>query len=55
MAKNKTIPTRVPATEYLATLDEKQRATCTALDEMMRTATGQPSVMWARASSATAT
>ena len=47
MAKNKTIPTRGPATEYLASLeDEKQRATSTALDEMMRTATGKPAVMW---------
>ena len=47
MAKNKTVPNSLSATEFLAAVaDSGQRADCAALNELMVSVTGHPPVMW---------
>lgn len=50
MAGNKTTPTRIDVTAFLATVDDAQkREDCQAILRIMQKVTGKPAVMWGAA------
>lgn len=46
MATNKTVPTDANVEAFLQTVDEKRRADCATLVDLMQDVTGEPPQMW---------